>query len=365
MRARAARGGAGLGPRRAARCWGAGGSITDGAVTLTYGRQPLGRAPGRRLVGTEPDPATDILYETGWWYRAEGDTREYPFPPPDSETYYSDGQMRGLEQRRRQGLLAPARTCTSSTTRALRGASGRCSWSGTTTPPPRSFAGSTTWTWTWRARVAETAAGAVGQLPQVHGRRRGRALPAGLPAQQHFMVRRIRALRPRSTTRDRPSSTTRACLRARRRHRRLRVPGRLTPALGPLGDVSVSSRLPTDASRAPCGDLTLYPCLLYRDLSADHDGARTCAERPSWDASTCGAWPRASSAWTTSTATSTTRSVTRDSAHGRDRTWTAPRQRSPDRRRSTGGCRPPATSTTTARPTSCGATRPRRSWWSG
>ncbi len=63
----------------------AGGSATDQAVTLTYGATHWSSGPMADLTGV--DATGDPVYQAGLWYRAEGDTREYPMPAPDSETY--------------------------------------------------------------------------------------------------------------------------------------------------------------------------------------------------------------------------------------------------------------------------------------
>ena len=60
-------------------------TLVDQAVTLHYPAAHWGAVPAADLTGTEPEAATDIVYNSGWWYRVEGDTREYPLPPPDSE----------------------------------------------------------------------------------------------------------------------------------------------------------------------------------------------------------------------------------------------------------------------------------------
>ncbi len=65
----------------------AGGTITDQAVSLVYTSGHWGAAPNAWLYGTEPGGGNP-LFRSGWWYRVVGvDTREYPFPPPDTETY--------------------------------------------------------------------------------------------------------------------------------------------------------------------------------------------------------------------------------------------------------------------------------------
>ncbi len=63
----------------------AGGTATDQAVSLTYSSTHWSSAPGADILGT--DASGDQVHQTGFWYRAQGDTREHPLPPPDSETY--------------------------------------------------------------------------------------------------------------------------------------------------------------------------------------------------------------------------------------------------------------------------------------
>ena len=57
-----------------------GGTVTDGAVTLRYADDHWGTSPFASLTGTEPGapvPPASVLYQAGWWYRAQrhGDTR--------------------------------------------------------------------------------------------------------------------------------------------------------------------------------------------------------------------------------------------------------------------------------------------------
>jgi len=72
---------AGLGTPAAA----AGGTATDQAVSLTYAGTHWSIGQGVDLAGV--DATGDPLVSTGWWYRAEGDAREFPLPAPDTETY--------------------------------------------------------------------------------------------------------------------------------------------------------------------------------------------------------------------------------------------------------------------------------------
>lgn len=65
-----------------------GGSLADQAVTLTLPNTHWGPIPSADLAGTEPNPALDILVQSGWWYRVQGvSTREHPLPAPSSSTW--------------------------------------------------------------------------------------------------------------------------------------------------------------------------------------------------------------------------------------------------------------------------------------
>lgn len=71
----------------------AGGTLQDQAVSLVYSSGHWSGAPNAALHGTDASGANP-LFRSGWWYRVDGvDTREYPFPPPDSESYGSDGKL--------------------------------------------------------------------------------------------------------------------------------------------------------------------------------------------------------------------------------------------------------------------------------
>ena len=65
--------------------WGAGGTVTDQAVSLTLAATHWSAAPSADLVGV--DATGDPLFHTGWWYRIGGDTRETHFSAPSSELY--------------------------------------------------------------------------------------------------------------------------------------------------------------------------------------------------------------------------------------------------------------------------------------
>jgi hypothetical protein len=75
----------------AGTCGAAGGTVTDQAVSLTYGASHWSALPAANLTGV--DATGDPVYQTGWWYRAEGDTREYPLPAPDVEDYSPTGRI--------------------------------------------------------------------------------------------------------------------------------------------------------------------------------------------------------------------------------------------------------------------------------
>jgi hypothetical protein len=69
------------------------GTITDKRVSLSYPIQHWSENfPYAELVGTEPNPADGIVRQLGWWYRLQGDTREYSFPVPDFQSY-QNGEM--------------------------------------------------------------------------------------------------------------------------------------------------------------------------------------------------------------------------------------------------------------------------------
>lgn len=65
----------------------AGGTLVDGPVTLTYPVTHWSALAPANWLGTEASPTSDLLYTSGFWYRVEGDAREYPMPAPDSEVY--------------------------------------------------------------------------------------------------------------------------------------------------------------------------------------------------------------------------------------------------------------------------------------
>ncbi len=69
----------------------AGGTTTDQAVSLTYAATHWSASPAANLTGV--DSAGDPLYQSGFWYRAGSDTREYPLPQPDVEFYHLDGRV--------------------------------------------------------------------------------------------------------------------------------------------------------------------------------------------------------------------------------------------------------------------------------
>lgn len=74
------------------RLLGAGGAIVDQAVTLQYSSGHWGSAPNASLLGTDASGANP-LFRSGWWYRVVGvDTREFPFPEPDNQSY-ADGKL--------------------------------------------------------------------------------------------------------------------------------------------------------------------------------------------------------------------------------------------------------------------------------
>lgn len=64
-----------------------GGTIQDQSVSFTYPASHWDTTASADLVGAWGSPAADVLRASGWWYRTPTDTREHPFPAPDSESY--------------------------------------------------------------------------------------------------------------------------------------------------------------------------------------------------------------------------------------------------------------------------------------
>src|SRR5262245_51014682 len=71
-------------------------TVVDGRVTRPYPPSHWGSAPAADLTGTEPALAADVLVEMGWWYRVDGDTREYWLRAPDSQAVQPDGALRSV-----------------------------------------------------------------------------------------------------------------------------------------------------------------------------------------------------------------------------------------------------------------------------
>lgn len=80
------------------------GPITHGDASFALGASAFGPSPGADFKGVSATLATDHLSETGWWFRVQGDAREYHFPTPDSQTFsgnratlaWNDVNARGL-----------------------------------------------------------------------------------------------------------------------------------------------------------------------------------------------------------------------------------------------------------------------------
>ncbi len=60
------------------------GTVTDGAITYGYNGFGGTDAAGTDFTGAS---AGDDLFESWWFFRAAGDTQEFPFPDPDTATY--------------------------------------------------------------------------------------------------------------------------------------------------------------------------------------------------------------------------------------------------------------------------------------
>ena len=82
-------------------------ATTPGPITHRDASFALGAfspTPGADFKGVSANLATDHLSETGWWFRVQGDAREYHFPTPDSQTFsgnratlaWNDVNARGL-----------------------------------------------------------------------------------------------------------------------------------------------------------------------------------------------------------------------------------------------------------------------------
>jgi len=63
------------------------GTITDPPATFVLGASPFDASPDGNLTGVSSTLAQDHLFETGWWYRIQGDPAEKFFPAPTTQTY--------------------------------------------------------------------------------------------------------------------------------------------------------------------------------------------------------------------------------------------------------------------------------------
>jgi hypothetical protein len=59
------------------------GTITSGAVSLVRGASGFDESPAASFYGVSTPGTDDHLFETGWWYRIEGDASETVMPVPE------------------------------------------------------------------------------------------------------------------------------------------------------------------------------------------------------------------------------------------------------------------------------------------
>jgi hypothetical protein len=69
------------------------GNIVDDDVTFRRTLTPFDDTPTADLVGVSPVGTQDHLFETGWWYRVAGDSREFALPPPTQQSYVGDSSF--------------------------------------------------------------------------------------------------------------------------------------------------------------------------------------------------------------------------------------------------------------------------------
>lgn len=80
------------------------GTITDGAATLVRSATPFDATPTGNFTGVSTTTTQDHLFESGWYFRVSGDTREFFFPVPTTQNYaantstldWADVSARGL-----------------------------------------------------------------------------------------------------------------------------------------------------------------------------------------------------------------------------------------------------------------------------
>jgi hypothetical protein len=63
------------------------GDISDPPVLFQRTVTPFDTTPTADLEGVSATSSQDHLFETGWWFRVEGDTQETVFPAPDTQSY--------------------------------------------------------------------------------------------------------------------------------------------------------------------------------------------------------------------------------------------------------------------------------------
>ena len=63
------------------------GDISEPPVLFQRTLTPFDDTPSADLEGVSATPSQDHLFETGWWFRVEGDSQETVFPVPDTQSY--------------------------------------------------------------------------------------------------------------------------------------------------------------------------------------------------------------------------------------------------------------------------------------
>lgn len=89
------------------------GTITDGAATYILNGTPFDATPTGNFTGVSATTTQDHLFETGWYFRVAGDTREFFFPAPTTQNYagntstldWTDVSARGLFSARQVAVV--------------------------------------------------------------------------------------------------------------------------------------------------------------------------------------------------------------------------------------------------------------------
>ncbi len=63
------------------------GTITDPPASFVLSASAFDNTPSANFTGVSATLTQDHLFETGWWYRIQGDAAETPFPTPTTQSY--------------------------------------------------------------------------------------------------------------------------------------------------------------------------------------------------------------------------------------------------------------------------------------